>query len=150
MQKMSNPGYNKYVKSRCPKSPIVKDCIWAFLVGGAICALGQVFLNFFKGDLVGLTEENAGTATCVALIFLSALLTALSVYDDIAKRAGAGTLVPITGFANSVVSPAMEFKTEGLILGMAAKMFIIAGPVIVYGTLASVLYGVVYWITTLL
>lgn len=112
MQKMSNQEYNRYVSKLSPKSPCLKNCIWAFLVGGAICALGQVFLNFFKSDLVGLTEENAGTATCVALIFLSALLTGLSVYDDIAKHAGAGTLVPITGFANSVVSPAMEFKTD--------------------------------------
>lgn len=146
MQKMSNEAYNRYVKSRMPKSPMLKNCIWAFLVGGAICTLGQVFRNFFESDLVGLTEENAGVATCVALIFLSALLTALSVYDNIAKHAGAGTLVPITGFANAVVSPAMEFKTEGFVLGMAAKMFTIAGPVIVYGTLASVVYGVVYWI----
>lgn len=146
MQKMSNEAYNRYVKSRMPKSPMLKNCIWAFLVGGAICTLGQVFRNFFESDLVGLTEENAGVATCVALIFLSALLTALSVYDNIAKHAGAGTLVPITGFANAVVSPAMEFKTEGFVLGMAAKMFTIAGPVIVYGTLASVVYGVVYWL----
>lgn len=114
-------------------------------MGGAICTLGQCFMNFYQG-VANLNEELAGTATAVSLIFLSALLTGLSLYDDLAKRAGAGTLVPITGFANAVVSPAMEFKTEGLVLGMAAKMFVIAGPVIVYGVLASVVYGVVYWI----
>lgn len=145
MQKMSNQEYNRYVSKLSPKSPCLKNCIWAFLVGGAICTLGQGFMNFYQG-VANLNEELAGTATAVSLIFLSALLTGLSLYDDIAKRAGAGTLVPITGFANAVVSPAMEFKTEGLVLGMAAKMFVIAGPVIVYGVLASVVYGVVYWI----
>lgn len=145
MERMSKKEYGQYVSRLSPKSPVWKDCLWAFFVGGFICASGQGFLEFYKGT-AGLDQEMAGTATCVSLIFLSALLTGLSVYDDIAKHAGAGTLVPITGFANAVVSPAMEFRTEGFILGMAAKMFTIAGPVIVYGVLASVVYGVVYWI----
>ena len=149
MQKMSNPEYNKYVARLSPKSKTLRNCVWAFVVGGLICVLGQGLINFFSGKTVGLGKEEAATATCACLIFLSALLTGLSVYDDIAKHAGAGTLVPITGFANAVVSPAMEFKSEGYILGVGAKMFTIAGPVIVYGVLASVLYGIVYWITTL-
>ena len=146
MQKMSNDEYNKYVQKLAPRSKTAANCLKAFVVGGAICALGQVLLNFFSKRM---TADGAAMATSITLIFLSALLTGLSVYDDIAKHAGAGTLVPITGFANAVVSPAVEFKTEGFVLGMAAKMFTIAGPVIVYGTVASVVYGVVYWITTL-
>jgi len=148
MQKMSNEDYIRYVARISPKSPTGKNCLRAFLTGGAICLLGQVLLTVYTGPL-GLEKEAAGTLCAVSLIFLSALLTGLSVYDDIAKFAGAGTLVPITGFANAVVSPAMEFKTEGFILGVGAKMFTIAGPVIVYGTVASVVYGIIYWITTL-
>jgi len=148
MQKMSNEDYIRYVARISPKSPTGKNCLRAFLTGGAICLLGQVLLTVYTGPL-GLEKEAAGTLCSVSLIFLSALLTGLSVYDDIAKFAGAGTLVPITGFANAVVSPAMEFKTEGFILGVGAKMFTIAGPVIVYGTVASVVYGVIYWVTTL-
>lgn len=129
-----------------PKSPIWKDMLFAFLVGGAICTVGQLVQNGWK--VLGLGKDDAGTATAISLVFLSAVLTALSVYDDIAKHAGAGTLVPITGFANAVVSPAMDFRAEGMITGMAAKMFIIAGPVIVYGVGASVIYGVIYWICT--
>ena len=113
----------------------------SFCIGGLICALGQLILNGWK--LAGLDADSAGTATSVSLIFISAVLTGLSIYDDIAKVAGAGTIVPITGFANSVVSPAIEFKAEGFITGMAAKMFVIAGPVIVYGTVASVVYGLI-------
>lgn len=145
MQKMSNDEYNKYVMKLAPKSKTGLNCLKAFLVGGGICALGQVFLNFFSKRM---TADGAGMATSITLIFLSALLTGLSLYDDIAKHAGAGTLVPITGFANAVVAPAVEFKTEGFVLGMAAKMFTIAGPVIVYGVFASVVYGFVYWVTT--
>jgi stage V sporulation protein AC len=130
-----------------PKSPIVKDCIWAFVVGGLICVLGQLLLNGYQS--LGLGEKEAGLAVSISLVFLSALATGLNVYDDLAKHAGAGTLVPITGFANSVVSPAMEFKAEGIVTGMAAKMFVIAGPVIVFGTTASVVYGVIYWVFTL-
>ena len=130
-----------------PKSPIWKNCLKAFLIGGAICALGQGILAFY--EFVGLKEEQAATAMSMTLVALSALLTGLSLYDNIAKHAGAGTLVPITGFANAVSSAAVEFKTEGFILGVGAKMFTIAGPVIVYGVSASVVYGLVYWITTL-
>ena len=131
-----------------PKSPIWKDCLGAFVIGGLICVLGQFLLNCY--DKLGLDETNAGTAASMTLVTLSALLTGLSVYDDIAKIAGAGTLVPITGFANSIAAPAVEFKTEGFILGVGAKMFTIAGPVIVYGTVASVVYGIIYWIFSLI
>lgn len=141
--KMSKKNYKDYVDSVSPRSPMGKNLVCAFLIGGSICTIGQLILNGFIAS--GLDEKNAGTATSVVLVFCGALLTALSVYDNIAKHAGAGTLVPITGFANSVVSPAMEFKSEGLITGMAAKMFIIAGPVIVYGVSASVVYGLIYW-----
>ena len=141
---MTNEEYGKLVKEMAPKSPIVKDCVWAFLVGGLICTIGQVFLNVYTW--LGLDETNAGTATSMSLVTLSALLTGLSLYDNIAKYAGAGTLVPITGFANAIAAPAIEFKTEGFILGVGAKMFTIAGPVIVYGVSASVVYGLIYWI----
>ena len=141
---MTNEEYGKLVKDISPPSPIVKNCIWAFLVGGAICCLGQLIKTGYQA--LGLDEESAGTAVSMTLVLLSALLTGLSVYDDIAKHAGAGTLVPITGFANAVSAPAIEFKTEGLVLGTAAKMFTIAGPVIVYGVSASVVYGFIYWI----
>ncbi|MCI6604680.1 MAG: stage V sporulation protein AC [Clostridiales bacterium] len=143
---MSKKEYNEYVAGLAPKSPCLKNLAWAFCVGGLICTLGQLLLAGFKA--LGLEKDLAATAASASLIFLSALLTALSVYDDIAKHAGAGTLVPITGFANAVVSPAMEFRTEGLVTGMAAKMFVIAGPVIVYGTVASILYGIVYYLAT--
>ena len=118
-----------------------KNMIWAFCVGGAICAAGQGLLNLYQN--AGLNEEAAGTATSVTLIFLAAIFTGLGLFDRLAKHAGAGTLVPITGFANAVVSPALEYKSEGFITGTAVKMFTIAGPVIVYGTLASVVYGIV-------
>ena len=144
---MNEKEYNKLVQDLAPKSPILKDCIFAFLIGGLICAIGQAFINLYT--YLGLEETTAGTAASVTLVGLSALLTGLSLYDNIAKYAGAGTLVPITGFANAIAAPAVEFKTEGFILGTAAKMFTIAGPVIVYGVSASVLYGVIYWITTL-
>ena len=138
---MSKKEYNRYVARLAQKSPLGKDLLRSFLVGGLICVIGQLILNGFTA--LDLSEQDAAAATSVSLVFLSAVLTGLSVYDDIAKFAGAGTLVPITGFANAVVSPAIEFKAEGFVTGMAAKMFIIAGPVIVYGTGASVLYGVI-------
>ena len=141
---MSKKEYNRYVARLAQKSPLGKDLLRSFLVGGLICVIGQLILNGFTA--LDLSEQDAAAATSVSLVFLSAVLTGLSVYDDIAKFAGAGTLVPITGFANAVVSPAIEFKAEGFVTGMAAKMFIIAGPVIVYGTLAAVLYGSVYWL----
>ena len=136
--------YQEYVKRLAPKSPTFKDTAFAFFIGGAICALGQLIQNGFLS--LGLAKADAGTATSICLIFLSALLTGLNLYNSIARFAGAGTLVPITGFANAVVSAAIEFKTEGRVLGTGAKMFTIAGPVIVYGTLAAVLYGSVCWL----
>ena len=138
---MSPTEYNRYVARLAKKSPLGKDLLNSFLIGGLICVIGQLILNGYTA--LDLSEQDAAAATSVSLVFLSAVLTGLSVYDDLAKIAGAGTLVPITGFANAVVSPAIEFKAEGFITGMAAKMFIIAGPVIVYGTVASVLYGVI-------
>ena len=144
---MTEKEYGKLVEDMAPKSPIWKDCLMAFLIGGLICTLGQLIMNGYAA--LGLDKTDAGTATSMTLVALSALLTGLSLYDNIAKHAGAGTLVPITGFANAIAAPAVEFKTEGFILGTAAKMFTIAGPVIVYGTVASVVYGIIYWITTL-
>jgi len=145
---MTEKQYGKLVSDMAPKSPIWKDCLGAFLVGGAICALGQAFVNWYTS--LGLDKTDAGTCASMSLVALSALLTGLSLYDNIAKFAGAGTLVPITGFANAVAAPAVEFKTEGFILGVGAKMFTIAGPVIVYGVSASVVYGFIYWITTVI
>lgn len=136
---MTPQEYQEYVKRLAPKSPIFKDTAFAFFIGGAICTLGQLIQNGFLS--LGLAKADAGTATSICLIFLSALLTGLNLYNSIARFAGAGTLVPITGFANSIVAPALEFKREGLIPGTCAKMFTIAGPVIVYGTGASVVYG---------
>ena len=144
---MTEREYGKLVQSMAPKSPIVKDCINAFWIGGLICAIGQLIMNGYLA--LGLSKEDAGTAMSMTLVAISALLTGLSLYDNIAKHGGAGTLVPITGFANAVAAPAVEFKTEGFILGVGAKMFTIAGPVIVYGVSASVVYGIIYWITTL-
>ena len=144
---MTEREYGKLVKEFSPDSPMGKDCLWAFLVGGLICLLGQVLVNLYTQW--GLEKQDASTASSMTLVALSALLTGLSLYDNIAKHAGAGTLVPITGFANSIAAPAVEFKTEGFVLGVGANMFKIAGPVIVYGTVASVIYGIVYWITTL-
>ena len=138
---MSPKEYNRYVARLAKKSPLGKDLLNSFLIGGLICVIGQLILNGYTA--LELSEQDAAAATSVSLVFLSAVLTGLSVYDDLAKIAGAGTLVPITGFANAVVSPALEFKAEGFVTGMAAKMFIIAGPVIVYGTVASVLYGII-------
>ena len=143
---MTEKEYGKLVKDMMPRSPIWKDCLNAFWIGGLICTLGQLILNGYLA--LGMEEESAGTAMSMTLVAISALLTGFSLYDNIAKYAGAGTLVPITGFANAISAPAVEFKTEGFILGVGAKMFTIAGPVIVYGTVASVVYGVIYWITT--
>ncbi len=138
---MTPQEYQRYVKKMAPKSPVVKNTALAFLVGGAICSLGQLIQNGYLRQ--GLDPTDAGTATAVTLIFLSALATGLGGYQRLARFAGAGTLVPITGFANAVVSPAIDFKSEGFVTGMAAKMFLVAGPVIVFGTLASVVYGVI-------
>ena len=144
---MTEKEYGKLVQDMAPKSRMWKDCLNAFWIGGLICVLGQLAINGYTA--LGLDKTDAGTAASMSLVALSALLTGLSVYDDIAKVAGAGTLVPITGFANSIAAPAVEFKTEGFVLGVGAKMFTIAGPVLVYGVSASVVYGLVYWITTL-
>ena len=141
---MTDKQYSRLVEEISPNSPMGKDCICAFVIGGIICTIGQAFLNFYTA--LGLDKDAAGTATSMTLVAISALLTGLSIYDDIARHAGAGTLVPITGFANSIAAPAVEFKTEGMILGTAAKMFTIAGPVIVYGLAASVVYGLIYWL----
>ena len=144
---MTEKEYARLVGEMAPKSPILKDCVLAFLVGGLICTLGQALLALYGA--LGLEKTDAATATSMTLVFLSALFTGLSLYDDLAKHAGAGTLVPITGFANAVAAPAVEFKTEGFVLGVGAKIFQIAGPVIVYGVSASVIYGLIYWMTTL-
>ena len=138
---MTPQEYQQYVRRQAKPSPIVKDTALAFTVGGAICVLGQAIQNGWSA--VGLSQQDAGTATSCTLVFLSALLTGLNLYNKIARFGGAGTLVPITGFANAVVSPAIDFKSEGFVTGMAAKMFTVAGPVIVFGTLASVIYGIV-------
>ena len=144
---MTEKEYAKLVKDLSPKSPIFKDCLKAFIIGGLICTIGQLIMNGYLA--LGMEKEDAGTAMSMTLVAISALLTGLSLYDNIAKHAGAGTLVPITGFANAVAAPAVEFKTEGMVLGVGGKMFQIAGPVIVYGVSASVVYGLIYWITTL-
>lgn len=144
---MTNEQYKRYVKQMEPKSPFWKDLFNSFWIGGLICVIGQLVLMGWKKILVD--ETAAGTATSATMVFLGALLTGLNVYGKIAKVAGAGTLVPITGFANSIVSPAMEFQTEGYITGVGAKMFTIAGPVLVYGISAGVIYGIVYWLYTL-
>ena len=139
--KMTNEEYGELVDRHRGRSPMGKDLLWAFLVGGAICALGQLLLELYLR--AGLSEEDAPCVVSITLIAVGAILTGFGVYDDIARRAGAGTLVPITGFSNSMVSPALEFKAEGIITGSCAKMFSIAGPVIVLGTAASVVYGLV-------
>ena len=143
---MTEKQYDALVKELSPRSPVGKDCIWAFCVGGVICVLGQVLINWYLS--LGLEKQDASGAASMTIVAAAALLTGLGIFDDIAKRAGAGTLVPISGFANAIAAPAVEFQTEGRILGTAAKMFTIAGPVIVYGVTASVIYGVIYWLYT--
>ena len=145
---MTKETYKKYADSRAPKSPAVKDCLRAFLVGGLICSIGQALTDIYT-KLCGMEKQDAGTLTAATLVLAAAILTGFGVFDRIAKFAGAGTLVPITGFADAVVSPAIDAKSEGLILGVGAKVFSVAGPVLLYGTLAGAAYGVVYWITTL-
>ena len=144
---MKNYQYNKLVEKITPKSPLKKDLINAFLFGGGISCFGQVLRTLYS--MTSMTLTQAKMLTSITLIVITAVLTIIGVFDKIAKVAGAGTFVPITGFANSVVSPALEFKAEGFVLGTGAKMFNLAGPVIVYGTAASVVYGIVYWVTTL-
>ena len=145
---LDKKSYGRYVKQHAKKSPIIKNCIKAFLSGGLICALGEGLYKTYHNVML-MSEQDAGTLVSVTLMFFASLLTGLGVFDKIAKHAGAGTLVPITGFSNSVTSPAIDNKAEGFVLGVGAKMFIIAGPVITYGVTAGVVYGLVYWITTL-
>lgn len=143
--KISKETYAKFADAHAPRSPLGKDCLWAFLVGGSICTVGQILHDVFQ-NLCSLDEEIAGTLTSVSLILAAVILTALGIFDNIAKHAGAGTLVPITGFANAVVSPAIDSHSEGLVLGVGAKIFTVAGPVLLYGTLAGFVYGVIYWL----
>lgn len=138
---MSPKEYQAYVQQRAQKSPLVKDVVLAFVIGGLICVLGQLIQNGWMA--AGMSKDDAGIATSCSLVLLSALLTGLNLYNKLARFGGAGTLVPITGFANAVVSPAIDFKSEGFVTGMAAKMFLVAGPVIVFGTLSSVVYGII-------
>lgn len=139
---ISKTDYQKMVEKKSPSSKTLKNSIKAFLIGGTICLIGQCFLSFY--ETLNLSEEMTGAATSISMIFLGVLLTGLDIYPKIAKHGGAGTLVPITGFANAVSAPAIESKTEGFILGVGAKIFTIAGPVILYGTLASFLAGIVF------
>ena len=142
---INKEAYKQYVNKTAPKSPIVKNCCLAFLFGGSICVLGQLLLDLYK-NITAYDEADCYTLVTVTLIFFAALLTGIGVFDDIAKHAGAGTLVPVTGFANSVVSPAIDTKAEGFILGVGAKIFTVAGPVILYGILSGTVYGVIYWL----
>ena len=144
---MDKNKYSKLVKEKSPNSNTLMECIRAFLIGGGICAFGEVLFEIYKR--LGLDEKHDRALVSLSLIFIASVLTMIGVFDKIAKVAGAGTLVPITGFSNAVTSAAIEFKSEGFVLGVGAKMFTIAGPVIVYGTVASVIYGIIYWITTL-
>ena len=140
----TNSEYQEYVNQKSPNSPILKNCFHSFWVGGLICTIGQIILEFCKYN--GLSTEVSSTIVSISLIFLSAFLTALNLFNKIGKFAGAGSLVPITGFANSIVSPAMEYKSEGYVMGVGAKMFTVAGPVLVYGISSSVLVGIIYFI----
>ena len=144
---MNNTSYKYYTTKHAKSSSLGRDCFFAFIFGGAICLFAEILLSLYMK--IGISEENARVTVTLTLIFLTCLLTGIGVFDKIAKVAGAGTFVPITGFANAVVSPAIDYTAEGLVLGMASKMFIIAGPVIVYGTVSSVIYGIVFWIATL-
>ena len=146
---MDNKTYKKFAVSHAPSSPLAKDCLRAFLYGGCICAIGQILLILFR-DVFSVPQKDAGMGVSVSLIFFAALFSGLGIFEKIAKRAGGGTLVPITGFANSVVSPAIDSKSEGLVLGVGAKIFTVAGPVLLYGTLAGAAWGVIYWIMTII
>ena len=146
--KISKQTYARFADAHAPRSPILKNCLCAFLVGGTICTVGQVLHDVFQ-NFCSFDEETAGTLTSVSLILAAVILTSLGIFDNIAKHAGAGTLVPITGFANAVVSPAIDSHAEGLVLGVGSKIFAVAGPVLLYGTLAGAIYGVIYWICSL-
>ena len=144
---MNKKEYKKYSEKRAKRSPLLSNCLKAFFIGGAICTLGQFIKNIYKN--FGISEEVVKMLVPVTLIFIAVLLSGLGIFDKIAKRAGAGTLVPITGFANAVVSPALDTKNEGWILGVGAKIFTISGPVILYGMLSGAVYGLIYWIVKL-
>ena len=144
-QKISNEEYNEYVEQITPTYSVWKNCLNAFWVGGLICVIGELIFAFFKNS-VGLPEDDAASYESMLLVLTSVILTGFNIYGHIARLGGAGALVPITGFANSIAAPAVEFKTEGFVLGVGAKMFTIAGPVLVYGTAASVVYGFIYWL----
>ena len=143
---MDKSAYGKYVKARAPHSTITKDCFFAFVIGGGICMIGEM-LRYLYGDVMQLSAGDAGTLTAVTLVCAAVLLTTLGWFDRIARFAGAGTLVPITGFANAVASPAIDSRSEGLVLGVGTKIFSVAGPVLLYGTLAGAIYGVIYYFT---
>jgi len=145
LKKYTKEEYRKYVDQKSPDSPILKNMLLAFLIGGAICVIGQAIGDFYR-QILNLDAESVRSAVPITLIFFGALATGLNIYDDLAKFGGAGTLVPITGFANAIVAPAMEFKKEGYVLGLAAKMFIIAGPVLVYGIVTSIVGGLIYYV----
>lgn len=143
-QENTEQKFQKQVDQATPKPPLLKNIVWAFVVGGLICTFGQFIMNYFID--FGLSKKDAAGATGAVLIFLSALFTGLGIYDELGKRAGAGSIVPITGFANSIVAPAMEFKREGYVFGIGAKMFVIAGPVLVYGMLTAFIIGLLHWL----
>ena len=147
--KFNKENYVKLTTKRAKRTPSIKNCLFAFAVGGSICAVGELIYYVFY-NLLKFSEKDSALYACVLLIGASAVLTCLGIFDDIAKHAGAGTLLPITGFANAVVSPAIDTRAEGYVLGVGAKIFTVAGPVLLYGTLAGVVYGLIYWITTLL
>lgn len=142
-------SYKKYAEAMAPRSPLLKNSIRAFFVGGLICAAGQALLEFY-GGVLGMAEKESGTLCAVTLVFAASLFTGIGIFDNIARWAGAGTLVPITGFANSVASSAIDSRSEGLVLGVGAKIFTVAGPVLLYGTLAGVVYGVIYYVLGLI
>lgn len=146
-QPYTKPEYSKYVDKKSPNSPLWENIIWAFIVGGIICIIGQWITNFFLGQ--GVAKDTVSSITSILLILGAVILTSLGWYDNIGRKAGAGSVVPITGFANSIASPAIEFKTEGLIMGLGAKMFTVAGPVLVYGISSSIIVGFLYFIFNL-
>ena len=147
--KTNKKAYKKMTEKASPNSPKVKDFVLAYVVGGLICVIGQLLLTLYS-DVFGMDKKDAGTLCSITIIFVAALLSGLGLFERIAKRAGGGTLVPITGFANSVVSPAIDSKAEGLILGVGAKIFTVAGPVLLYGTLAGAVWGIIYFVMGLL
>ena len=141
--KMDSKQYESFIKNKMPKPKTLKNCVFAFIIGGFICDIGQLVTNTFKN--ADMSKELVSAGTAIVMVFLGAFFTGLGLYDKIGKIAGAGSIVPITGFANSIVSPAMEFKREGFIFGVGAKMFVVAGPVLVYGISASIIVGIIYF-----